>query len=299
MPFHQQNHPENVKHVKAIALCVDDFGLHEGVNQASLNLANKGHISAIGCMVGGPTWQHSHSALADVDRERVDIGLHLDFTEHPLHIESRHSLGAVILKSYTGGLNSALVRREIAAQLDAFEKASGTMPDFVDGHQHVHQLPVIRTQLLAELESRYHAAKPWLRNTSRSNLNSLSLSEGFGHWFKPQVIQALGAAALMRAAKPMGYSWNSNFGGIYNFSTESARYPRLMSTWLKAAHQGDLIMCHPSAACVSATTSDPIYVARQVEFAFLGSHQFEELISQHRCEIKPLTQLLALRTPTQ
>jgi chitin disaccharide deacetylase len=292
MPTHQENRPEIMKNSKAIALCVDDFGLHDGVNQASLGLAKKGRISAIGCMVGAPAWRQSHSALAAIDRQRVDVGLHLDFTEYPLNIESRHSLGAVISKSYTGTLNSALVRREIAAQLDAFEKAMSQMPDFVDGHQHVHQLPVISTQLLAELESRYKTSKPWLRNTSRSARTAPSLSEGLAHWIKPQIIETLGAAALMRSAKKLGYVSNTNFGGIYNFSTDPARYPQLMSTWLKTAQQGDLLMCHPSANCVSGADHDVIYAARRLEFDFLSSTEFAQLLSQNECEIQPLSKLL-------
>jgi chitin disaccharide deacetylase len=298
MPLHHANNStdkSNPQGIKGIALCVDDFGLHEGVNEAALSLAKNSRISAIGCMVGAPTWRQSHGALSSIDRQRVDVGLHLDFIEYPLNLKSRHSLRAVIAKSYTGALNAASVREEIAAQLNAFEKAMGAPPDFIDGHQHVHQLPVIRTQLLAELELRYATARPWLRNT-RGSKPSLSLSEGiegFMHWFKPQVIQALGAAALMSNAAKLGYARNKSFGGIYNFSTDPNRYPRLMASWLKIAQPGELLMCHPSAPSAHAASSDVIYAARQIEFAFLGSAQFTDLLMQAHCEIKPLSQLIS------
>ena len=59
----------------------------------------------------------------------------------------------------------ALLRTEIAAQLDTFTQALGRAPAYIDGHQHVHQLPVVRTLLLEEIARRYPAAALWLRST--------------------------------------------------------------------------------------------------------------------------------------
>jgi chitin disaccharide deacetylase len=37
-----------------LAICVDDYGLHAGVNVAAIALAGAGRVSAISAMVGGP-----------------------------------------------------------------------------------------------------------------------------------------------------------------------------------------------------------------------------------------------------
>ncbi len=47
---------------------------------------------------------------------------------------------------------------------DAFAQAMGRMPDFIDGHQHVHALPGVRRVLAAVLPTLFPAAKPYLRD---------------------------------------------------------------------------------------------------------------------------------------
>ena len=48
----------------------------------------------------------------------------------------------------------------------AFEIVHGEIPDFIDGHQHVHVLPVIRLALLAVLTERGYQGRLWLRDPS-------------------------------------------------------------------------------------------------------------------------------------
>ncbi len=50
------------------------------------------------------------------------------------------------------------VREELRAQLDAFEEVWGGPPDFIDGHQHVHVLPGVRTVVIEEMARRYTRA---------------------------------------------------------------------------------------------------------------------------------------------
>ena len=40
-----------------IVLCVDDFALHPLIDQAVLQLASKGRISATSCMSTAPRWR--------------------------------------------------------------------------------------------------------------------------------------------------------------------------------------------------------------------------------------------------
>lgn len=72
------------------------------------------------------------------------------------------------------------IRAEIRAQLDTFEQMLGHGPAFVDGHQHVHQLPVVRHELLDELRSRYRDRLPWLRSTRPANAVGHSLIKARG-----------------------------------------------------------------------------------------------------------------------
>ena len=248
---------------RSICICVDDFGLYPGINEAVLRLADAGTVHATGCMVGAPHWRAGAAALREV--RGLDVGLHLDFTERPLNAAARRGLQSVILSSYFGGLDRALVRTEIKTQLDEFEAAMDHPPDFIDGHQHVHQLPVIRDELLAELQRRYRGAAPlpWIRSTRRARRAVVGLGEGFKAWF----IEQIGAAALAGLARQAGCRQNAHLLGVYDFSGGTRRYEALLANWLAGALPGDLLMCHPSAL---ADAGDPLGAARRAEFEVLN-----------------------------
>ncbi len=175
---------------RRVALCVDDFGLHAGVNAAVFRLAELGRLNAVSCMVAAPAWGDSAAALAALPRDKIELGLHLDLTEHPMRQPARR-LPHLIAAAYARRLDREPLRAEIEAQLDAFEAHAHRAPDYVDGHQHVHQLPVVREVLLQALSRRYRERLPWLRSTRAAAPRAL----------KPRIIETLGAAGLRRAAE--------------------------------------------------------------------------------------------------
>src|SRR5690606_36013742 len=94
------------------------------------------------------------------------LGLHFNLTEGHAGAVPAQGLGQVLRAAYLRRLPAAQLRSAWRAQLDAFEQALGTPPDFIDGHQHVHQLPGVRQALLAELHARYAPhERPWVRST--------------------------------------------------------------------------------------------------------------------------------------
>jgi chitin disaccharide deacetylase len=266
-----------------MAVCIDDFGLHEGVNAAALALAQMGRVTAISCMAGAPRWRSGAAALAGLPREKVDVGLHLDFTEHPISPASRRSLPALIAWASARLLDRAAVRREIHAQLDAFEQGLGRAPDHVDGHQHVHQFPVLREVLLQVLLERYPDRRPWLRRTQRPQ------ADGSGG-IKARIIERLGSAALSAAAREHGFAQNASLLGVYDFSGDSERYLALLREWLAAARERDLLMCHASGP---ADVSDAILPARRNEYEILAGASFGELLARAGIELSPLSRIPA------
>lgn len=270
---------------RAIALCVDDFGLHAGVNEAALQLAGLGRASAIACLVGGPAWQADGWRLTGLDPAAVDIGLHLDFTECPLIAASRHSWQALVAGAYCGWLNPRRLRIEIDAQLDAFEDTLGRPPAFVDGHRHVHQLPLLRRVLLDALDHRGGPSRTWLRRT-RCPVGGNAASPGW----KSRLIEALGAQALSRLAACRGYAQNNHLLGVYDFRGGPERYAGLLRAWLAVACDADLLMCHPS---LPVRAPDPLLPARASEFAVLAGSGFTTALGQAGQQLQPMTRLLA------
>lgn len=264
-----------------IAVCADDFGLHEGINRAALQLAAAGRVQAIACMVGAAAWPAGSRALARLDGEPVDIGLHLDFTTAPMIAATRRSLPALIAGAYAGRLDERRVRAEIGAQLEAFEQALGRAPAFVDGHQHVHQLPVIREALLEVLDARSGAQRPWLRNTSSASRP--------GAW-KPRLIEALGAAAFGRLAAQRGYPQNHGLLGVYDFTQRAPSYGQRLAAWLADATEGDLLMCHPS---LPTRADDAITAARIDEYEALAGTGFSAALDEAGLSLRPMSRILA------
>jgi len=273
-----------------VTLCIvaDDFGLNPGVNRAVLDLVARGRVQAVGCMVGAPAWPAGSARLRRLPRAAVDVGLHLDFSAFPVHAGSRRPLRSLIAAAYTRRLDRAAVRREIAAQLDRFERAMGRAPDFVDGHQHVHQLPVLRDELLALLAARYGASGPWLRSTRRPpptrgpGVPGEHRPAGFKAW----LIERLGGRALSRLALAQGLSTNRALLGVYGFEGGEDAYRARLQAWLAVARDGDLLMCHPADDL--AAPGDPIAAARLAEYRVLADPGLASILPGRGIRLAPL-----------
>ncbi|MEO6744795.1 MAG: ChbG/HpnK family deacetylase [Caldimonas sp.] len=268
-----------------VCVCADDFGMHSGVNEAALRLADLGRVHAIGALVGAPAWSSGWSALRHLPAATCDIGLHLDLTEFPLLEGTRRPLGRLIALGLLHRIDRVGVRAEIRAQLDAFESALGRGPVFVDGHQHVHQLPGIRDELLIELRHRYSDHLPWIRCTR----GAARAAAGWSSRIKASVIERLGAEALADAAQRNGFLQNRALLGVYDFAGDDARYETLLRDWLRSARDGDLLMCHPGRR---SAPDDPIAKARATEDRVLSSPAFECLLAECAVSLHPMSTIL-------
>jgi len=241
--------------VRRLVVCADDFGLNAGVDLGILRLAGAGRITATSCLAG------SSACVTDAGPLRatgVEVGLHLDLTDGTDGAPVA-GLGGLIALSHLGAVDRAALRRRVARQLDAFERALGRAPAFVDGHRHVHQLPVVRDALLAELVDRYPGRAPAVRVTVPRRWRGT----------KAAIISALGGGALRRALRRLGVPHNADFCGVYGFQA-GAPYRALVQGWLGTLEDGGLLMCHPGQA-----SPDPLSAAREAELGYLASADFE------------------------
>ena len=249
---------------KRIQICADDYGFDAAVSHAILEGIDSGRLSASSCMVLSPVWPREAAAL----RERVgmaDFGLHFEVNEFA-DVAPGRSLSGWIAAAYWGRIDMGLARSWVARQLDAFEAEMKCPPNYLDGHQHIHQLPVLRSAVLAELSARY-GTRCALRST-RSRV-----------WRGPKaaVIAALGSTALRRAAR--GMPMNTDFAGVYDFNPD-ADFAALVTQWLTHLPDGGLLMTHPACAAGTETLADPIRAARVKERAFWLSAEAGELMAR-------------------
>lgn len=253
--------------LRRLVVCIDDYALRPGVDQAVLALARQGRVSATSCLVGTARWPAAAAALREL-AATIDIGLHLDFTEAPLDRSLRRGLGTFMARAYLGQLPARRIGAEVRAQCDAFQDALGRAPDHVDGHQHVHQLPVVRDALLDEL-ARRGWTQAWLRGTRRPPGEPGT---------KPRVIAALGGSRLRARAERQGLAVSGHLLGVYGFDRDAPAYRQLLAGWLRRAADGDVLMCHPGRA--EDAPGDPIAAARAVEDEVLGSDAWPRLLAQ-------------------
>ena len=250
---------------KTLILCADDFGLNPGVSEGILKLARMRRLSAVSCMVNAPDFIPHAQELAAL-KDQVQTGLHFNVTEGHLMSElgtSCFSLHELIIKTHLHALKPSFIAKEFTAQLDQYIDVMGSLPDFIDGHQHVHQFPGIRQVILTLYERRLRTHGTFIRST----WPAVNLAP---YRFKARIVAATGGKALQSQLKKLAISHNPYFSGIYDFA-QGSDYRGLFRNWLQLAPEHTLIMCHPGE---DISSSDPIAHARLVELAYFLSDEF-------------------------
>jgi hypothetical protein len=184
--------------------------------------------------------------------------------------------------AFTGRLNASEVKAEIERQLDAFEAAFGAPPDFVDGHQHVHVLPVIRPMLLQALGARRLKGRIWLRDPSDDVLPIIRREVSAQ---KALIVKAL-ALGFRRAARAAGFDTNEGFSGYSPFDL-ATRPERVFGQALLDLGPRPLVMAHPGYADDTLRALDPDVESRPNELAYLKSDAFRELLQERGLALVP------------
>ncbi len=259
--------------LRTFVLNADDFAMDPGVDAAILELADRGIVTSASALVLSPNWP---GAGKDLAAAAVSRGLHLDFTSPFVTRDfTEGSITAIVTRAYSGLLGRRQIRDLIERQLSLYEDAIGTPPEFVDGHQHVHQLPLIRGQLLDCLRQRYGDGVRGIRLRSCRPRKWRGL-EAF-------LVAATGGYALERLAAKAGCQMNTDFAGVYSFSLKSD-LKRLWRSWLETVSgPSPLIMCHPAKDTrPPRNLPDRITMARAREYSWLSSGEFRELCLELR-----------------
>lgn len=249
-----------------VIINADDYAMDARVDAAILELAAQGVVTATSAMVLSPSWPEAAKALADAPLSR---GLHLDFTS-PFagEVFPRQSITGMTIRAHAGVLDRALLKEEIERQLSLFETGMKALPDFVDGHQHAHQLPAVREALLEVLGELYGSA------ASRIGLRICVARKWRG--LKASIIGRTGGFRLAELAAAPGHSTNSDFAGVYDFN-EDAKFEALWTDWLgNLEGASPLIMCHV-AERGDHDGSNSIRGARYREYDWLLSPEFSSL----------------------
>ena len=264
-----------------IILCADDYGIAPGVCKSILTLIENGRLSATSCMTGSRHWPAFASSLSEL-KDKVDVGLHLTLTDQePIGVLPRlapggkfPSLGTLMKSAYLSHLSEHEVRDEIVRQFDAFESAMGCAPDYVDGHHHVHQLPVVRKALLEVAVKRLQGpgyiriCMDSIRRIVRRGSSSL----------RTLAIGCIGIG-LKRQCEELGLRTNSSFAGVYDYGGRVA-YGDVFTKFCNDQTPNGLIMCHPGFVDDDLKRADSLADQRTVEHDFLLSNEFLDTLDR-------------------
>ncbi len=263
----------------SFVLCADDYAMTPSVSRGILALLEAGRITATGAMTNRPSWLLAARDLAPLAGQ-ADLGVHLSLTCGEsltagtgwTRNRAQPKLTALLARALAGRLPIAAIEAEIDAQLDAFEQAMGRLPDFVDGHQHVHALPGIRRALLAVLARRYPGREPWIRDPGDAPA-AIRARARFSR--KAQLLAWL-AGPFGTQLVAAGFRLNRGFAGYSGFDP-NADYGADFASYLIAPGARHLVMCHPGAVDDELRALDPATESRLTEMAFFRSGQFGEI----------------------
>jgi predicted glycoside hydrolase/deacetylase ChbG (UPF0249 family) len=225
-------------------VCADDFGMADDINEAIVDLAQRGRLSAVSCMVALPGFRASDlHALLSIEPQ-IEVGLHLVLTTGdtpPREGIVQPTFRELLKRCLLGQVDEDAMAREVEAQYRCFEALAGRPPDFVDGHLHVHQFPIVRNAVIRVLRQIDAAQRPYVRN------NAMPL----GKIWRQRVSMAKCFAlsrfgdAFRHVASEAGLRTNRGFAGVYDYRTYAA-YPEYLRRFID--HMEDdtgILMTHP------------------------------------------------------
>jgi predicted glycoside hydrolase/deacetylase ChbG (UPF0249 family) len=262
--------------MKNIVICADDFGYNDEVSAGIIKLLNFGTINATSCMVNLPISQNYINQLLSSVKENIDIGLHLNFTEG--FAISNHkplpSLKKILLKSHFDQLDYTKIYNEIKCQIIKFISLFNKNPDFIDGHQHVHHLPIIRKALI-------NLYIDLGLNETFTYIRSVSNVVGDAN-LKTKIIKSTGANKLLRLMDKFNIPTNDNFSGIYNFKNKKP-FSKIMNDTYSSIRDKGIIMCHPGQ---SSSRPDELKCSRPIELEYFSSQQCIDDQIRHDIHLK-------------
>lgn len=244
---------------RCITICADDFGLNKSINNGILKLVKLNRINAVSVLTQTHELKADSPHLLELSQD-LDLGVHLNLTD-AIGSDPHYSLNKLIFLSNLRFISKDKIKNIFRNQIESFIHYFKTLPNFLDGHQHVHGFPVIRDALIEVIQEFWGQDRSfYVRNPSKFSIYSKDF------FLKKLVIKTcyLGLEDKFQSAK---ISSPVNFSGFYDFNSE---YPRFFSNLLSKCSNGELFMCHPAIEL----TSDIIGGARYFEYKYFSSDQF-------------------------
>ena len=278
---HQQNGQPPLLHA-------DDLGLADGVDAAIIDLARRGQIQGASLLVNGP----SAAAAVEAWRDLADpppLTLHLCLTEGhrmPNSPDLPTGFGTLLLASILPWQRQRIapqLRTVLLQQISRYRQLTGLQRIRLDGHQHIHLVPLV---LDAVLDLARSESITWVRTTREPLPEGLSLklwwrslqTGGLIKWLVLQLLSELAIPRLRRAGIPT----NQRFAGVLFSGSMFGK--ALRRSWITAHSPSTIprasrpvVLIHPARRHAAAGMDQETF-QQSVAF-FNSSHRQKEWTS--------------------
>ena len=274
----------NSDNLSTLSICADDFGYSSEINKTIIELIDKKIVTETSCLIYQSKYFTAEFNELKTRSRKINIGLHLLFLiNNYKNIETlrnyKKTFRKYIINSHLNLIDKTKIKSLINYQLDLYEKVFENYPNFIDSHMHIHQFPNISDILLEALSNRYDSKtlnNIWIRNTSNNNLKKNNL--------KSKILSFYGRKFKKKMSK-LSFNTNNNFIGSYNF-TNNFNIKNYYKEIFKKNLDKSLLMVHPGTNNESNENIDEIYKFRQIEYNFLTSSDFRDLLHRNKIKIK-------------
>ena len=238
-------------------LHADDLGLAAGVDAAIIDLARSGRLQGASLLVNGPSASDAVETWRRL-AEPPPLTLHLCLTEgHRLHNcpDLPTGFGTLLLASILPWQRRRIapqLRTVLLEQISRYRQLTGLRQIRLDGHQHIHLVPLV---LDAVLDLARSESITWVRTTREPLPEGLTLAlwwrslqtGGLIKWFVLQLLSGLAMPRLRRA----GIQTNRRFAGVLFSGSMFGK--ALRRSWITAHSPGKvrrasrpLVLIHPA-----------------------------------------------------
>jgi predicted glycoside hydrolase/deacetylase ChbG (UPF0249 family) len=260
----------------SLILHADDFGETAEITAGICQAIEAGVVSSTSIMANMPGTEDALPRVAPL-ADRASFGVHLNFCEgRPLTgglslVDERgnfHSKRTMFLRAVRGTLKLAEVEAEVTAQIARIHEAHIRI-SHVDGHKHLHQLPVVRNAV-ARVLPRFGIERVRVtRLTKLAGARPATLVREALAW---QAKRTFSRARLRSPARIMDVQVLMQ--PVQNDGTSFTRW----------APEGAIeVFCHPGTR--QADIDKPGSCRRFDELTYLLSPRFQELLSANRARM--------------
>ncbi len=258
--------------ISRLIVHADDFGETAEITRGICAAIEAGAVTSTSIMAN---MEGTADALPRVAAlaERASFGVHLNLCEGEPLTRGRSLLGAdgrfcgkrtLFWRAMTRGLSLSELEAEISAQIGLVRDA-GVRISHLDGHKHLHQLPVV-SEAVARTLPRFGIERVRL-----TRLGSMFRARAPGALVREWL--AVPAGAAFRRARLRSPQRIVDLGHLMRLDDASA------ATCLRERHGAIEIFCHPGTA--QADRDKPGSCERSAELQFLLSERFRTLREAH------------------